>query len=294
MATATGPRRQVRAATGDGVEGPDGEVDRSVRQPALPLWRHVVFVDWHDVLSRTPFWASIVTDRGHPLNRPLRTRLGRLYGDAALMTAWMTGRSPTADVVDALGVQGAPRYDTDYLCRHLAKDVREMRVNRDLLPVLAWARERAFVVVATDNVDPFAREFRRLAGRRETRTAGQPEPIADPDDSLAAAAGAFDDLLCSSDVGALKTAPEAFYGSYLAACGLTFADALLVDDRSDNCTAFRAAGGAALRWTMHADPVTAVAAVVHAWLGGAPDLRGPAPSAGLVPTSRTALSPSLG
>ena len=136
-----------------------------------------------------------------------------------------------------------------------------MRVNVDLLRALQPVRERAFVVVATDNVDTFADVFRRVALR--------PSEIA-PDDSLAAWATACDDLLCSSDVGALKgTDPEAFFGPYLGACGLGFADALLIDDRSDNCAAFRAAGGTALRWTMHTDPLSEVTRTLTAWLAAA-------------------------
>jgi hypothetical protein len=234
-----------------------------VRQPALPLWRHVVFVDWHGVLSRSPYWSSIVTDPQHPLNRPLRSRLGRLYGDEQLMTEWMTGRRRTEDVVAGLDVELTGRYSLDYLCRQLERDCRSMRVNGQLLPVLQIVRERAFVVVASDNVDAFAATYRRLAGRREPAGPPAPERV----ETLTSCASAFDDLVCSSDVGVLKAAdPDAFFGPYLAACGLGFGDALLIDDRSDVCTAFRAAGGTALRWTMHSDPLSAVVDTLRSWL----------------------------
>jgi hypothetical protein len=249
-----------------------------VRQPALPLWRRVVFVDWHGVLSRSPFWASIVTEPRHPLHRPLRAGLGRLFADQALMTSWMTGGLRTPDVVAGLGVPPTGRYGTDYLCRQLERDCRFMRVNVDLLRALQPVRERAFLVVATDNVAGFADAFRRLTARREHRVGrtGRPEPweSSEPEDTapggegtLARWVGACDDLVCSSDVGTLKAAdPAAFFGPYLAACGLGFEDALLVDDRSDNCRAFRAAGGAALRWTMHSDPLGAVTDTLETWL----------------------------
>ena len=255
-----------------------------MRQPALPLWRHVVFVDWHGVLSRSPFWASIVTDSRHPLHRPLRTKLGRVVGNHQIMSDWMTARRATAEVVEGMGVEGGNRYGADYLCRQLEKDCRSMRVNVDLLRALQVARERAFVVVATDNVDTFAEAFRRLAARRPDRTPALrpalsassqlqasplPAPDRDRDDTLTAWATACDDLVCSSDVGTLKAVdPAAFFGPYLAACGLGFADALLIDDRSDNCAAFRSAGGTALRWTMHTDPIAAVTATLTSWLDG--------------------------
>ena len=246
-----------------------------VRQPALPLWQHVVFVDWHGVLSRAPFWGSVVTDPGHPLHRPLRARVGRLYGDPARMAAWMTGHHRTAEVVEALGVDGGARYGTEYLCRQLDKDCRVMRVNVELLRVLQTVRERAFVVVATDNVDTFAAAFRRLSGRRDARAVPAEEELPG---TLAAWAPAMDDLVCSSDVGVLKGQdPDAFFGPYLAACGLGFADALLIDDRSENCAAFRRAGGTALRWTMHTDPLPELVATLHAWLDGPPGAVPPLP-----------------
>jgi hypothetical protein len=236
---------------------------RVVRQPALPLWRRVVFVDWHGVLSRSPFWASIVGDPRHPLNRPLRAKVGRLYGDAPLMSGWMTGRRRTPDVVAGLGVEGGTRYSADYLCRQLERDCRSMRVNVELMRVLQPVRERAFVVIATDNVDIFAASYRRLAARHPAR---RPEP--EPAGTLAGWATGCDDLVCSSDVGVLKAEDaRAFFGPYLSACGLGFDEALLIDDRSDNCAAFRQAGGTALRWTMHTDPLTEIVGTLWTWLG---------------------------
>jgi hypothetical protein len=239
-----------------------------VQQPALELWRRVVFVDWHGVLSRSPYWSTILSDRRHPLHQALRARLGRLFSDADLLGAWMTGTLSTVDVVGRLEITAGTRYTPEHLRRHLERDCRSMRVNTDLLRLLRGARDRAFVVIATDNVDCFAETFRRLTGRR----GGRPDPMTElpPPDSLAAWAGSCDDLVCSSEVGALKADPHAFYGAYLRASGLGFRDALLIDDRTDNCAAFRAAGGSALRWTMHADPLAEVARALDGWLDAPP------------------------
>lgn len=238
-----------------------------MQQPALDLWRRVVFVDWHGVLSRAPYWSTILSDRRHPLHQPLRARLGRLYSDSGLLTDWMIGALTTVQVVERLEVTVGTRYTPDQLRRHLERDCRGMRVNVDLLRLLRGVRDRAFVVIATDNVDCFAETYRRITGRR-----GRTDPTTElpPPDSLAAWASSCDDLVCSSEVGALKTNPRAFYGAYLRACGLTFADALLIDDRSDNCAAFRAVGGTALRWTMHSDPLGEVGGMLRYWLDGAP------------------------
>ncbi|MDQ1287832.1 MAG: hypothetical protein QG622_1397 [Actinomycetota bacterium] len=237
-----------------------------MQQPALDLWRRVVFVDWHGVLSRAPYWSTILSDRRHPMHQPLRARLGRLYSDSGLLAEWMTGRLTTVDVVEYLGITSGTRYTPDQMRRHLERDCRNMRINVDMMRLLRVVRHRAFVVIASDNVDCFAQTYRRLTSRRRL------DPLTEipPPDSLGAWATSCDDLVCSSEVGALKIDAPAFYGRYLRACGLTFDDALLIDDRSDNCAAFRAAGGTALRWTMHADPLAEVSGTLRSWLDGVP------------------------
>jgi hypothetical protein len=238
-----------------------------VQQPALDLWRRVVFVDWHGVLSRAPYWSTILSDPRHPLHRALRVRLARLYSDAGMLAEWMTGSLSTVDLVERLEITAGTRYTPDQMRRHLERDCRNMRVNVDMMRVLRVVRDRAFVVIASDNVDCFAQTYRRLTGRRRGM---DPMTEIPPPDSLGAWATSCDDLVCSSEVGALKTDAPAFYGSYLRTCGLTFADALLIDDRSDNCAAFRAAGGIALRWTMYADPLAEVSGTLRSWLDGVP------------------------
>ncbi|WP_280491926.1 hypothetical protein [Nocardia asiatica] len=65
--------------------------------------------------------------------------------------------------------------------------------------------------------------------------------------TLRAAATGFDALLCSSSLGVLKRDdPGRFFGPWLTAAGLTFTDALLIDDNPDNCHAFAAHGGSTL------------------------------------------------
>jgi hypothetical protein len=45
-----------------------------------------------------------------------------------------------------------------------------------------------------------------------------------------------------------------------------FADAVLIDDRVDNCTAFTSCGGAAIRWKMGTDDVGDVTGALKEWL----------------------------
>jgi hypothetical protein len=54
-----------------------------------------------------------------------------------------------------------------------------------------------------------------------------------------------------SQTGVLKSeATQAFFGPWLTAHGAGFADAVLIDDRADNCAAFAREGGAAIQWKM--------------------------------------------
>jgi FMN phosphatase YigB (HAD superfamily) len=59
----------------------------------------------------------------------------------------------------------------------------------------------------------------------------------------------FDELLCSSRLGVLKSDPERFFAATLHRQGMTAADALLVDDFASNCAAFEQWGGRAMHFT---------------------------------------------
>jgi hypothetical protein len=230
-----------------------------VQQPALDLWRRAVFVDWHGVLSRAHYWASILDDERHPLRGQLQAALDGLFQDEERLGDWMTGRQSADQVVATLGVEPVGRYTASYLRLQLDRDCRTMAVNVTLLRALRAGRDRAFVVIATDNSDSFAEAYRRLAARRgrwrETTAA-----------TLAAWATCCDDLICSSDMGTLKGDPGAFFGPYLRASGLGFPDALLIDDAARNCDAFRSMGGTAIRWSMDADPIEPLAEALQDWV----------------------------
>jgi hypothetical protein len=233
-----------------------------VQQPALDLWRRAVFVDWHGVLSRSRFWASILDDEGHPLRSQLQTGLDRLFGDDERLAGWMTGKHSADQVVEGLGIEPVGRYTTSYLRLQLDRDCRTMPVNVTLMRMLRAVRDRAFVVIATDNSDSFAQTYRRSAARRghwrETKA-----------QTLAAWATCADDLICSSEVGTCKAEdPDAFFGPYLRASGLGFEDSLLIDDAEHNCEAFRSLGGTAICWSMDDDPLEPLAATVHEWVRG--------------------------
>jgi len=47
---------------------------------------------------------------------------------------------------------------------------------------------------------------------------------------------------------------------------MRFADAVLIDDRADNCAAFTACGGTAIRWKMGTDDISDVTGALKRWL----------------------------
>lgn len=230
-----------------------------MQQFTVPLWRRVIFVDWHGVLSRDPFWVSILGG-DHPLKTRLETKLTRVFSRGAPTAhEWMKGQLSSAEIISSMGIELGRRYREDFLHRRLDVDCRRMRVNVELFEMLRIFRTRALIVIATDNMDCFARAFdyARNRARRSSETA----------QTLADWAIYCDDIVCSSEVGRLKSEdPEGFFGPWLSTHGLSFANALLIDDRADNCEVFTQRGGYAVQWKMGINSITEVGEAVDRWM----------------------------
>jgi hypothetical protein len=223
-----------------------------------PLTPRVIFSDWHGVLSKDPFWTSIRGSTAHPLHGPLEAGMAGLFADGTA-DEWMRGRLSSDQVITGLDIPLDRRFRPDFLARRLDDDCARMTVNADLFDILRTARAEAIVVVATDNMDCFDRTFRAALTRPRRRP-----PACE---TLADWAAICDDLICSSNAGTLKAEdPRAFFGPWLTAHGLGFADAVLIDDRADNCHAFTSHGGTAIRWKMGTHPASEAAAQLTDWL----------------------------
>ena len=222
-----------------------------------PLFPRTVFVDWHGVLSRDRIWSSIRDSHRHPLRGLLEQRVSAVLAHGILSTQWMTGRLSTADIVGPVVTAAPERYGRDFLLRRVEEDCARMHVDEELIGALQTLRTQATVVVATDNMDCFAATFRGHSA------AHPPRHVATS--TLARHAALFDDLICSSDVGSLKARdPLGFFGGWLRVAGLTFVDSVLIDDRADNCEAFRRCGGRAVQWRM-GDGTDDLVAEISAW-----------------------------
>jgi hypothetical protein len=240
----------------------------------VPLSGRVIFSDWHGVLSRDPFWTSIRLSATHPLHDQLEAGMAGVFDPARnIANEWMKGLLSSSQVIAEMGIQLPGQFAGDFLARRLDLDCARMRVNASLFEVLRVIRAEAMVVIATDNMDCFERAFTRARSRRRRPSHAR--------ETLADWAIICDDIICSSQAGALKNEdPQRFFGPWLTLHGVTFADAVLIDDRADNCAAFTSQGGTAIQWKMGTSDLSDVTAGLRQWLDD--------PDAAAVPTMRSA------
>ena len=226
----------------------------------VPLSGRVIFSDWHGVLSRDPFWVSIRGSATHPLHAQLEACMAGVFAsERGIANEWMKGLLSSRDVIAEMGIQLDKRFRDDFLARRLDIDCARMRVNADLFEVLRVMRAEAMVVIATDNMDCFARAFEQARHHRRRRARDR--------ETLADWAVICDDIICSSDVAALKADdPRLFFGAWLDRHGMQFADAVLIDDRADNCTAFTECGGMAIQWKMGTSDLSDATGALKNWL----------------------------
>lgn len=224
----------------------------------MPLSARVIFSDWHGVLSREPFWTSIRGSATHPLHRQLEERMAWAF-TSNIADDWMKGLLSSDQVIAELGIQLRGRGQDDFLARRLDADLARMKVNVEVFDTLRAARAEAMVVIATDNMDCFARAFARARARRR-RAPGARETLTD---------WAFicDDIICSSQAQALKSEdPAAFFGPWLARHEIGFTDAVLIDDRADNLAAFASHGGTTIQWKMGTNHISELTGQLKHWL----------------------------
>jgi FMN phosphatase YigB (HAD superfamily) len=241
----------------------------------VPLARRVIFSDWHGVLSRDPFWTSIRNSATHPLHAQLEAGMAGVFAsERNTANEWMKGLLSSDQVITEMGIQLNRRFHDDFLARRLDLDCAKMKVNAELFEMLRHLRAEAMVVIATDNMDCFARAFEHARTRKRHRNKDR--------ETLADWAVICDDIICSSQAGTLKSEdPQTFFGPWLTAHGVGFADAVLIDDRADNCATFTAQGGTAIQWKMGTGTLTDLAAQLREWLNPAPRIpASPAPAPG--------------
>lgn len=236
----------------------------------IPLFGRIVFVDWHGVLSNEPFWSSILSAPTHPLKLRLGSAVARVFAQNGASECWMKGNLNSVEVINQMGMSAGGKFGQKFIAKRLIRDCASMNVDLDLFKLLNEVRALAPVVLATDNMDCFSAAFNLSANGARRRSAKR---------SLAPRlhewAQICDGIVCSSDVGVLKSEnPEAFFKSTLVKYGLEFRHAVLIDDREDNCLAFRSMGGKAIAFKTGRDDISKLTDDLCDWLGWPRQVKG--------------------
>lgn len=191
----------------------------------LPLYKKVVFVDWYGVLSHDVFWSNIVTNPRHRLFSKVQHARNTIFSKrTGLVSDWMRGKLTTSQVISTISAEASQME----LLESLMNGCKKMAFDRGLLIELQRIRNACFLVLATDNMDCFV----------------------DNIDENYFISQAFDSMLCSSNLGVLKSEdPKQFFSAWLDKHRLSFNDAILLDDSDLHCRRFEKAGGLAIRVT---------------------------------------------
>ena len=197
-----------------------------------------MFVDWHGVMSSEYFWSAVLSDSNHRLNGAATDVAATIFRTRpTLAKQWMTGELASCEVIHLAGPEKSAK-ERAALLRCLTRSCRQMRPDPLISQVLReLSKARVVRVLATDNMDCFY----------------------DASDAIPELRYLFDVLLCSSELGTLKSeCAQRFFGGWLASNGISSADAYLVDDSTTNCSLFRQMGGWAAHATTPSDALVAL------------------------------------
>ncbi len=175
-----------------------------------------VFVDWHSTLSVSRFWGHL--EGGTPEERRLFRRIeAALYGNLGeLLVPWMRGGLTTEEVMRAVAREEG--LDDGLVLREFVAGCERRRFIDAAIPdlVLALRASGRRVVIATDNMDSFARWTAPRLGL----------------------AAIFDAILNSAELRGMKGDVDGqgrslFFGEYLARGAIGPGASVLIDDAVD-------------------------------------------------------------
>lgn len=223
-----------------------------MNQIPLPLFKKVVFVDWHGVASSDPFFITILQNKRHPLHGKLKYKISNLFrNNDRFIQDWMRNQHDVKTAIDMIKIPLGRRFNDDYLERKIFNDCKFMKPNIKLFDILWRVQDLAYIVVATDNMEFFLKHFRQLRHSQRKMRINIAENAIMNNKNICEAIMVFDDILCSSEVGVLKRENIIkFFGYWLALHSLEISNALLIDDIDENCNAFINAGGNAIKLSM--------------------------------------------
>lgn len=192
----------------------------------LPIKNKVIFVDWFGVLSEKVFWSKHLNNTGHKMHGKISTLKHKVFENNDLLNEWMRGTQSYENILENYCNELTLK-DRKIIKNSLLSYCVDISLNNILFETLKDISDKSFIVLATDNMDCFVESLSKLPQL-----------------------GIFDSVLSSNFLGVLKGEnPDAFFGNWLKNHGLTFQDALLIDDSLSNCLEFKKNGGISLRYT---------------------------------------------
>jgi FMN phosphatase YigB (HAD superfamily) len=178
------------------------------------LLPQVLFLDWDGTLCTSRFWHHWINDDPENYDKIQTEFFAR---DDGMLDSWMRGNLTAEAVVNKISIRTA--IDYGYLIKGLEISCKTMTFGHtESLDIIKQKRSQGIkVVIATDNMDTFMRWT---------------VPSMHLQDH-------FDDILCSYELGALKTdfsseGISLFFDRYLQRNNLDPNDAILIDDRDKN------------------------------------------------------------
>lgn len=165
----------------------------------------VVFIDWHNTLSSSFFFASWENTEEYEVLQSV------LFGsDSELVNKWMRGKLTYVEVLRTVSERTGISYSD--LFNKLVESIEDMRwLDATVFDDISRLRGMGVqVVIASDNMDVFGLWTVENLGLHSL----------------------FDDVLLSSDIGRLKS-DGGFFDAWLERHSILPSDAVLVDDSDD-------------------------------------------------------------
>jgi len=183
----------------------------------------IIFLDWNGTLSVSKFWERLANSkhRYHGYFQPIEEFLFKK--NDYLIKDWMLGRFDSEEICRIIG-EGTG-LDPKIIFEELEKSARQMKfVNPQIPAIIREIRKKTKVVVATDNMDTFERFTIPGMGLEKI----------------------FDGFLISCEIGCFKydlsESGIPFFDNYLKANGLSYKEAVLVDDSEERTGTFEKLG----------------------------------------------------
>lgn len=175
----------------------------------------LVFVDWYGTLSNSTFWGHIPST--DPNLYPLRQAAeATLFGELSdLVIPWMKGQHTTEQIVSIISQKSS--HSEEQLFSQFVLSAKQMIIDPEVVALVEQLRNSGTkVVIATDNMDSFARWTTPALNLTNH----------------------FDGILNSYEQKALKkdfdsSGQSLFFGNYLKENNLRPEECVLIDDSDD-------------------------------------------------------------